>query len=72
MNTELLQRPRQNHSSNILSRAMDGEEDDGLASPSQELDISPRIMMRGKETKTRFNGSGIFANLMSQVRQLSK
>ncbi|KAB8228382.1 putative C6 transcription factor [Aspergillus alliaceus] len=41
-------------------------DDEDPASPSQQLGISPRIMMRGKETKTRFNGSGIFANLIAQ------
>lgn len=47
----------------------DGADDgnDGLVSPTQQLEILPKIMMRGKETKTRFNGSGIFANLLSQV-----
>lgn len=44
-----------------------GDGEGCLASPTQQLDISPKIMMRGKETKTRFNGSGIFAHLMSQV-----
>lgn len=42
----------------------------GMASPSQQLDLSPRIMMRGKETRTRFNGSGILANVMAQVSYL--
>lgn len=39
-----------------------------LSSPSQKLDISPRIMMRGRETQTRFNGAGILANLVAQVK----
>lgn len=43
----------------------------GMASPSQQLDLSPRIMMRGKETRTRFNGSGILANVMARVSCLS-
>lgn len=43
------------------------DEDEGVASPSQQLDLSPRIMMRGKETRTRFNGSGILANVMAEV-----
>ncbi|PYI07567.1 hypothetical protein BO78DRAFT_312754 [Aspergillus sclerotiicarbonarius CBS 121057] len=46
------------------------EDDDSPPSPSQQLDVSPRIMMRGKETKTRFNGSGIFANLIAQFPDL--
>jgi hypothetical protein len=49
----------------------DNRDADLLASPSQQLDISPRVIMRGKETRTRFNGSGIFANLMAQVVHLS-
>lgn len=66
VNTEVLQRPR--HSENCRaapSRPL--EENDSPPSPSQQLDLMPRIMMRGKETKTRFNGSGIFANLIAQV-----
>lgn len=55
-------------SGNVGSIDDDGDGDDGLrASPSRQLDLSPKILMRGKETKTRFNGSGIFANLMAQV-----
>lgn len=48
----------------------DGSDEDepGRVSPSQQLDLSPRIMMRGKETRTRFNGSSILANVMAQVR----
>ncbi|KAJ5289031.1 hypothetical protein N7478_002061 [Penicillium angulare] len=34
--------------------------------PANQLDLSPRIMMRGRETKTRFSGSGIYANLVTQ------
>lgn len=44
------------------------EDESGRVSPSQQLDLSPRIMMRGKETRTRFNGSSILANVMAQVR----
>ncbi|KAJ5624111.1 hypothetical protein N7510_000420 [Penicillium lagena] len=42
------------------------EESDGAFSPSQKLDLSPRMMMRGRETKTRFNGSGVYANIVAQ------
>jgi len=48
----------------------DEEDEMGLASPSQQLNLAPRIMMRGKETRTRFNGSGILANVMAQVCSL--
>ncbi|KAJ5372489.1 hypothetical protein N7517_004495 [Penicillium concentricum] len=41
------------------------EEEDPL-SPSDQLDLAPRMMMRGRETKTRFSGSGIFASLVAQ------
>lgn len=44
------------------------EDESGRVSPSQQLDLSPRIMMRGKETRTRFNGSSVLANVMAQVR----
>lgn len=37
------------------------------ASPSQQLDMPNRVLIRGKETRTRFNGGGIIANLMMQV-----
>lgn len=43
------------------------EETDDALSPSQKLDLSPRMMMRGRETKTRFNGSGIYANIVAEV-----
>lgn len=42
------------------------EEEDPL-SPTDHLDLAPRMMMRGRETKTRFSGSGIFASLVAQV-----
>ncbi|RAL12343.1 putative C6 transcription factor [Aspergillus homomorphus CBS 101889] len=70
-NTGLLQRPRQvlePHQDNTQPHP--GDEDEELASPTQQLDISPRIMMRGRETKTRYNGSGIFANLIAQFPDL--
>ncbi|KAB8260197.1 putative C6 transcription factor [Aspergillus pseudonomiae] len=66
VNTELLHRskhPGVNH--HAAPSHHHGDDEDSL-SPSQQLGISPRIMMRGKETKTRFNGSGIFANLIAQ------
>ncbi|OGM45806.1 C6 transcription factor [Aspergillus bombycis] len=67
VNTELLHRSK--HPAGISHYAAPlhhhGDDEDPV-SPSQQLDISPRIMMRGKETKTRFNGSGIFANLIAQ------
>lgn len=67
VNTEVLQRPRPSSENRraFASRSLD--ENDSPPSPSQQLDLMPRIMMRGKETKTRFNGSGIFANLIAQV-----
>lgn len=39
----------------------------GAMSASQPLNMENRVMARGKETRTRFNGGGIFANLMVQV-----
>ncbi|PWY87976.1 hypothetical protein BO94DRAFT_60288 [Aspergillus sclerotioniger CBS 115572] len=67
--TELLQRhhPPDTHPE---THPYPDEDDDSPPSPSQQLDVSPRIMMRGKETKTRFNGSGIFANLIAQFPDL--
>ncbi|KAL1968192.1 hypothetical protein VTN77DRAFT_2027 [Rasamsonia byssochlamydoides] len=47
-----------------------GHEERGLASPSQQLDLPNKVIIRGKETKTRFNGGGIIANLMLQFPQL--
>ncbi|KAJ6133198.1 hypothetical protein N7471_008413 [Penicillium samsonianum] len=41
------------------------EEEDPLSTTDQ-LDLAPRMMMRGRETKTRFSGSGIFASLVAQ------
>lgn len=48
-------------------RADSVQDDEPPVSSSQPLDLSPRIMLRGKDTKTRYNGSGIFANLIAQV-----
>lgn len=77
VNTGFFQRPKRANSEPGASYAArvdhEGAEDgdsDGALSPSQELDLSPRIMMRGRETKTRFSGSGIYANLVAQVWQL--
>jgi hypothetical protein len=64
---EILHRHR-HQTANPDSRAGSVQDDEPPVSPSQPLDLSPRIMMRGKETKTRYNGSGIFANLIAQVR----
>ncbi|KAJ5115053.1 hypothetical protein NUU61_000812 [Penicillium alfredii] len=71
VNTGLLQRPKRTAPGpniSFASRADDEDaneaEDDGALSPSHQLDLSPRIMMRGRETKTRFSGSGIYANLV--------
>jgi hypothetical protein len=45
----------------------DDDDADDVLSPSHQLDLSPRMMMRGRETKTRFSGSGIYANVVAQV-----
>ncbi|PWY92646.1 hypothetical protein BO70DRAFT_357790 [Aspergillus heteromorphus CBS 117.55] len=58
------------HHSSTHHSSYPAEDDDIPASPTQQLDVAPRIMMRGKETKTRFNGSGIFANLIAQFPDL--
>ncbi|EAW09502.1 putative C6 transcription factor [Aspergillus clavatus NRRL 1] len=66
--TEVLQRPQHGseHRHEVQPQLHALENDDGLASPAQQLDILPRMMMRGKETMTRFNGSGILANVIAQ------
>ncbi|PYI19657.1 C6 transcription factor [Aspergillus violaceofuscus CBS 115571] len=69
-NTSLLHRPRQVFEPHQVPQPHPAEDDEDLASPTQQLDISPRIMMRGRETKTRYNGSGIFANLIAQFPDL--
>lgn len=77
VNTGLLQRPKRSApvptpDQDVQGRVsvddehVDGVEEDPL-SLGDQLDISPRIMMRGQETRTRFNGSGIFASLVAQV-----
>lgn len=67
VNTDLLQRPKrvvaQRHNTSD-----EGESDD--LSPSHELDVAPRMMMRGRETTTRFGGSGINAHLVAQFRDI--
>ncbi|KAJ5711734.1 hypothetical protein N7488_005890 [Penicillium malachiteum] len=74
VNTGLLQRPRRllpepevTFSSQVDTHdnTDEGDLDDSLTA-SHQLNIAPRIMMRGRETKTRFSGSGIYANLVAQ------
>jgi hypothetical protein len=79
VNTGLLQRqkrlapePDVNFSSQIDSEDIDEADEEDTLSPSHQLDLSPRIMMRGRETKTRYSGSGIYANLIAQVRSSTK
>lgn len=74
VNTGFLQRPKRvapepdtYFPSQVDSEGVDEGETDDALSPSQQLDLSPCIMMRGRETKTRFSGSGIYANLIVQV-----
>lgn len=71
VNSGLLQRrkrPAPDFDMNPSSLADDDHEtEEEILSPSGQLDLSPRVMMRGRETKTRFSGSGIFANLVTQV-----
>ncbi|KAL4796899.1 hypothetical protein BDV19DRAFT_67059 [Aspergillus venezuelensis] len=69
MSTELLHRPR-HHTAHSDSQADSVQDDEPPVSPSQPLDLAPRIMLRGKDTKTRYNGSGIFANLIAQFPDL--
>ncbi|KAE8153974.1 C6 transcription factor [Aspergillus avenaceus] len=66
VNPELLQRSKHLPANRHEPPPHQPGDEDLPASPSQQLDIAPRIMMRGKETKTRYNGSGIFANLIAQ------
>lgn len=75
VNTGLLQRPKRLAPEEVIpfsTRMGRGEDDyeevDDVLSPSHQLDLSPRMMMRGRETKTRFSGSGIYANVVAQVR----
>lgn len=74
VNTDLLHRPKRlatepERPSTVRSTHDDIDEigSNSPLSPSDQLDLSPRIMMRGRETKTRFTGSGIIANVVTQV-----
>ncbi|KAI9370147.1 hypothetical protein BJX61DRAFT_108083 [Aspergillus egyptiacus] len=67
---ELLHRHRPHAANHIDSRAGSVQHEEPPVSPSQALDLLPRVMMRGKETKTRYNGSGIFANIIAQFPDL--
>lgn len=76
VNTGVLQRPKRpapepemSFSSQVDNGNENNDEDgaDDPLTPSHQLDLSPRMMMRGRETKTRFSGSGIYANLVAQV-----
>lgn len=74
VNTGVLQRPKRALpepemplESQVGHGGVDLDDSDDPLSPSQQLDLSPRIMMRGRETKTRFSGSGVYANLVAQV-----
>ena len=74
VNTGVLQRPKRAlpepempFESQVDHGGVGFDDSDDPLSPSQQLDLSPRIMMRGRETKTRFSGSGIYANLVAQV-----
>ncbi|KAJ5909779.1 hypothetical protein N7504_004422 [Penicillium tannophilum] len=73
VNTGLLQRPKRvlpeleaASSSQVDSENINGIGSDNSLTPSHQLDLQPRIMMRGRETKTRFSGAGIYANLVAQ------
>jgi hypothetical protein len=43
-----------------------------LTSPSQSLDLPNKVIIRGREYRTRFNGGGIVANLMTEVSIYSR
>ncbi|KAJ5422027.1 Transcription factor [Penicillium cf. griseofulvum] len=73
VNMGLLQRPKRQVTtaeqdtqapSQVGYAHVDDEEDP--LSPTDQLNLAPRMMMRGRETKTRFTGSGIFASLVAQ------
>ncbi|KAJ5153127.1 uncharacterized protein N7482_009605 [Penicillium canariense] len=71
VNAGLLQRPKRaapepERFSSLIDRDEDEGDSDDVLTPSHQLDLSPRMMMRGRETKTRFSGSGIYANLVAQ------
>ncbi|OKL61845.1 hypothetical protein UA08_02858 [Talaromyces atroroseus] len=44
--------------------------DNAPASPSQRLDMPNKVLIRGKGTRTRFNGGGMVSNLMLQFPEL--
>lgn len=74
VNTGLLQRqkrfapePDLPFTSQVDEEDINAEGEEDTLTPSHQLDLSPRIMMRGRETKTRYSGSGIYANLIAQV-----
>lgn len=72
-NKGLLQRPKRVPEPEVPYASHEDHDDvnlrdsDDELSPSQQLDLSPRILVRGRETQTRFSGSGISANLVAQV-----
>ncbi|KAJ5299575.1 hypothetical protein N7476_011132, partial [Penicillium atrosanguineum] len=73
VNAGFLQRPKRAlpeleipFGSQVDGKGINDEDSESELSPTQQLDLSPRIMMRGRETKTRFSGSGIYANLIAQ------
>ncbi|KAJ9213019.1 transcriptional regulator family: Fungal Specific TF [Paecilomyces variotii] len=62
--------PRSTTASRPTANSADGTGMLGVMSASQPLNMENRVMARGKETRTRFNGGGIFANLMVQFSEL--
>lgn len=75
VNREVLQRPAHHHHHHSYHPRREdsphsSSDEDEPVSPSQQLDMAPRFLMRGRQTKTRYNGSGMFANLMAQVHFL--
>ncbi|KAJ5566001.1 hypothetical protein N7535_007639 [Penicillium sp. DV-2018c] len=73
LDTGLLQRPKRQapapEQRTHVQSQVDDERDDNEAEPlslAHQLGISPRILIRVHETQTRFNGSGVFANLLAQ------
>ncbi|KAL4897771.1 hypothetical protein BDV59DRAFT_190611 [Aspergillus ambiguus] len=77
VNREVLQRPAHHHHHHHHhhnhphdpdrgSSSHTSSDEDDPVSPSQQLDMAPRFLMRGRQTKTRYNGSGMFANLIAQ------
>ncbi|KAG0154163.1 hypothetical protein PDIDSM_1543 [Penicillium digitatum] len=73
VNTSILHRPKRLAPASELGMQIPSQVDDAHVdeeeaplSPTDQLDLAPRMMMRGRETKTRFSGSGIFASLVAQ------